>query len=73
MATLPFLVFLPGTSMDIGAWGDTVYGDERVTGRKARGLHVEETGCKCQTFFNLSQEAGGNKQVFDFFPFSIQI
>jgi len=28
--------------------------DERVTGRKARGLQTEETGCKCQTFFSLS-------------------
>ena len=27
---------------------------ERVTGRKARGLQMEEIGCKCQTFFNLS-------------------
>ena len=24
---------------------------ERVTGRKARGLQMEEIGCKCQTFF----------------------
>ena len=24
---------------------------ERVTGRKARGLQIEEIGCKCQTFF----------------------
>ena len=27
---------------------------ERVTRRKARGLQMEEIGCKCQTFFNLS-------------------
>ena len=27
---------------------------ERVTGRKARGLQMEEIGCKCQTFFYLS-------------------
>ena len=27
---------------------------ERVTGRKARGLQMEEIGCKCQTFFSLS-------------------
>ena len=26
----------------------------RITGRKARGLQMEEIGCKCQTFFNLS-------------------
>ena len=25
--------------------------DEMVTGRKARGLQMEEIGCKCQTFF----------------------
>ena len=25
-------------------------GPERVTGRKARGLQMEEIGCKCQTF-----------------------
>ena len=54
MATLPFLVFLPGKSMDIGAWRDTVYGDERVTGRKAGDLQMGEIGCKCQTFFSLS-------------------
>ena len=29
-------------------------GIERVTGRKARGLQMEEIGCKCQTFFSLS-------------------
>ena len=27
--------------------------DERVTGRKARGLQMEEIGCKCQTFLSL--------------------
>ena len=27
---------------------------ERATGRKARGLQMEEIGCKCQTFFSLS-------------------
>ena len=26
---------------------------ERVTGRKARGLQIEEIGCKCQTFLSL--------------------
>ena len=39
---------------------------ERVTGRKARGLQMEEIGCKCQTF--LSQRAGGNKLVLHFSP-----
>ena len=29
--------------------------NERVTGRKARGLQTEEIGCKCQTFLSLSQ------------------
>ena len=28
--------------------------DRRVTGRKARGLQMEEIGCKCQTFFFIS-------------------
>ena len=27
---------------------------KRITGRKARGLQMEEIGCKCQTFFSLS-------------------
>ena len=26
---------------------------ERITGRKARGLQMEEIGCKCQTFLPL--------------------
>ena len=39
------------------SWEGT--GSERVTGRKARGLQMEEIGCKCQTFFKL--------QVSDFF------
>ena len=30
--------------------------DERITGRKTRGLQMEEIGCKCQTFFNLSHK-----------------
>ena len=75
MATLPFLVFLPGKSMDIGAWRDTVYGDERVTGRKARGLHMEETGCKCQTFFNLSlkkQEETNKCLIFSPSPYKFK-
>ena len=29
-------------------------GTEGVTGRKARGLQMEEIGCKCQTFFSPS-------------------
>ena len=40
---------------------------ERVTGRKARGLQMEEIGCKCQTFLFLL--SGRRKQIRDiFFP-----
>ena len=35
---------------------------ERVRGRKARGPPMEETGCKCQTFF-LSLLSGRRKQT----------
>ena len=38
---------------------------ERVTGRKARGLQMEEIGCKCQTFFSLL--SGRKKQTSDIF------
>ena len=37
-------------------------GNERVTDRKARGLQMEETGYKCQTFF-LSLSSGRRKQT----------
>ena len=37
---------------------------ERVTGRKARGLQMEEVGCKCQT---LSLSRGRRKQTSDIF------
>ena len=40
-------------------------GNERVTGRKARGLQMEEIGCKCQTFFSLL--SGRKKQTSDIF------
>ena len=33
---------------------DIVYPFARVTGRKARGLQMEEIGCKCQDIFYLS-------------------
>ena len=33
--------------------GTGVYEIEGVTGRKARGLQMEEIACKCQTFFSL--------------------
>ena len=47
-------------------------GNERVTGIKARGLQMEEIGCKCQTFFSLL--SGRRKQTSNiFFSFSIQI
>ena len=44
---------------------------ERVTGRKARGLQMEEIACKCQTFLSLF--SGRRKQTSDIFSFSIQI
>ena len=31
-------------------------GSERVTGRKARGLQMEEIACKYQTFLSLKQQ-----------------
>ena len=49
---------------------------ERVTGRKARGLQMEEIGCKCQTFLSLlsgrrkqtgSPKGGNRLQVSDIF------
>ena len=43
---------------------------ERITGRKARGLQMEEIGCKCQTFFSL---LSGRRKLSIFFSFSIQI
>ena len=39
---------------------------ERVTGRKARGLQMEEIACKCQTFLSLL--SGRRKQSSDIFP-----
>ena len=44
---------------------------ERVTGRKARGLQIEEIACKCQTFFSLL--SGRRKQTSNIFSVSIQI
>ena len=46
-------------------------GNERVTGRKARGLQIEEIACKCQTFLSLL--SGRRKQTSNIFSFSIQI
>ena len=42
---------------------------ERVTGTKARGLQMEEIGCKCQTFLSLL--SGRRKQTRDIFSFSV--
>ena len=44
---------------------------ERVTGRKARGLQMEEIACKCQTFLSLLSSR--RKQTSNIFSFSIQI
>ena len=38
---------------------------EKVTGRKARGLQMEEIACKCQTFLSLL--SGKRKQTGDIF------
>ena len=45
----------------------TVFVDqnERVIGRKARGLQMEEIACKCQTFFSLL--SGRRKQTRNIF------
>ena len=39
---------------------------ERVTGRKARGLQMEEIGCKCQTFLSLLSTGGNKRNIFFF-------
>ena len=44
---------------------------ERVTGRKARVLQMEEIACKCQTFLSLL--SGRRKQTSNIFSFSTQI
>ena len=44
---------------------ETSPGCERVTGRKARGLHTEEIACKCQTFLSLL--SARRKQTSDIF------
>ena len=43
--------------------------NERVIGRKARGLQTEEIGCKCQTFL-ISLLSSRRKQAINvrFFP-----
>ena len=39
--------------------------NERVTGRKARGLQMEDIACKCQTFLSLL--SGRRKQTSNIF------
>ena len=48
----------------------TVFVDqnERVTGRKARGLQMEEIACKCQTFLSLLSGRRTQTSNFFFFP-----
>ena len=41
---------------------------ERVTGRKARDLPVEEIGCKCQTFFTSLLSSKREQTSVTFFP-----
>ena len=66
--SVPFLSF----SVPIFAWNvHLVSTYERVTGRKARGLQMEEIACKCQTFLSLL--SGRRKQTSNIFSFSIQI
>ena len=43
-----------------------IFPTERVTGRKARDLQMEEIGCKCKTFLSLL--SGRRKQISVFFP-----
>ena len=82
----PLVSSLPGSSVcgilqarilewvDIPSPGDLPNpGIEMATGRKVRGLQMEEIGCKCQTFF-ISFLSGRRKQTTSvrYFPFSIQ-
>ena len=45
--------------------------NDRVTGRKAKGLQMGETVCKCQTFF-ISLLSSRRKLVLYFSPFFVQ-
>ena len=60
-----FTVFV---DQDLGTGVDE---NEGVTGRKARGLQMEEIACKCQTFLSLL--SGRRNKLAIFFSFSIQI
>ena len=51
--------------------GTGVDENERVTGRKSRGLQMEEIAYKGQTFLSLL--SGRRKQTSNIFSFSIQI
>ena len=53
------------TSMQSTSWGT-----ERVTGRKARGLQMEELGFKGQTFFLSLLSIWRKQSSVTFFPFS---
>ena len=49
-------------------------GNKTVMVRKARNLQMEEIGCQCQTFFNLSlkqQEETNKCQIFGFSDSSV--
>ena len=35
------------------SFGERYFRNERVTGRKARGLQMEKLACKCHTFLSL--------------------
>ena len=54
-----FTVFV---DQDLGTGVDE---NEGVTGRKARGLQMEEIACKCQTFLSLL--SGRRKQTSNIF------
>ena len=54
----------------VSGWKPDTEETERVTGRKARGLQMEEIACKCQTFLSLLSSR--RKQTSNIFS-SIQI
>ena len=56
------LLYNPFLTSVHDCWRDHSLDYERVTGRKARGLQMEETGCKRQTFF-LSLLSSMRKQT----------
>ena len=43
-------------------------GNKRITGRKARGLQMEEIGCKCQTFLISFKGQEETNQCYIFSP-----